>query len=66
MPAMVSPSPTWAADSPTIWVKKTADPVMNVPSPRANSSDWTDEPASERRRRAEAADGAGGGGREKS
>jgi hypothetical protein len=46
-PAMVRPSPTWAAESPTIWVKKTADPVMNVPSPSANSSDCTDSlPAS--------------------
>src|SRR3954452_11484619 len=39
-PAQVRPSPTWAAVSPTIWVKKTADPVMKVPSPRAKSSDW--------------------------
>ncbi len=39
-PAKVRPRPTWAAESPTIWVKKTADPVMNVPSPRAKSSDW--------------------------
>ena len=40
-PAIVSPSPTWAADSPTIWVKNTAEPVMKAPSPSAKSSDWT-------------------------
>src|SRR3954447_9503168 len=40
-PAKVRPRPTWAALSPTIWVKKTADPVMKVPSPKAKSSDWT-------------------------
>ena len=34
--------PTCAADSPTIWVKKTALPVRNVPSPIANSTDCTD------------------------
>src|SRR5919112_2805298 len=39
-PAQVRPRPTWAADSPTIWVKNTADPVMKVPSPRANRSHW--------------------------
>ena len=40
-PAQVRPSPTCAADNPTIWVKKTAEPVMNVPSPSANSNDCT-------------------------
>src|SRR4051794_32488033 len=40
-PAQVRPRPTWAALSPTIWVKNTADPVMKVPSPSAKSSDWT-------------------------
>jgi hypothetical protein len=39
-PAQVRPSPTWAAVSPTIWVKNTADPVMKVPSPRAKRRDW--------------------------
>src|SRR3954454_20970348 len=39
-PAQGRPRPTWAAGSPPSWVKKTADPVMKVPSPRANSSDW--------------------------
>src|SRR3954465_12376827 len=37
---MVRPSPTWAARSPTTWVKNTADPVRKVPSAVANSSDW--------------------------
>src|SRR3954468_6539763 len=37
---MVSPIPTWAARSPTTWVKNTADPVRKVPSAVANSSDW--------------------------
>ena len=41
-PAQVRPRPTWAADSPTIWVKNTAEPVMKVPSPRAKSSDWAE------------------------
>jgi len=41
---MVRPRPTSAAVRPTIWVKKTADPVMKVPSPRAKSSDWRDSP----------------------
>src|SRR4051794_13384765 len=36
---MVRPSPTWAARSPTTWVKNTAEPVRNVPSAVANSSD---------------------------
>ena len=46
-PAMVRPRPTWAALRPTTWVKNTAEPVMNVPSPRAKSSDCTDSrPAS--------------------
>ena len=40
IPAQVRPSPTWAAVSPTIWVKNTAEPVMKVPSPRAKRSDW--------------------------
>ena len=40
MPAIVRPSPTWTTDSPTTWVKNTADPAMNVPSPRAKRSDW--------------------------
>src|SRR5918994_1471666 len=40
MPAIVSPSPTWTTDSPTTCVKNTADPAMNVPSPRAKRSDW--------------------------
>src|SRR3954449_9421262 len=39
-PAQVRPSPTWAARSPTTWVKNTADPVRKVPSAVANSSDW--------------------------
>ena len=42
MPARVRPMPIWAADRPTIWVKKTADPVMNVPSPTAKRIDCTD------------------------
>jgi hypothetical protein len=47
IPAQVRPRPTWAADSPTIWVKKTAEPVMKAPSPRAKSSDWAESrPAS--------------------
>ena len=37
---MVRPSPTCAADRPTIWVKKTALPVRNTPSPNADSTDW--------------------------
>ena len=37
---MVRPRPTWTTDSPTTWVKKTAEPAMKVPSPRAKSSDW--------------------------
>ena len=41
-PAMVRPSPTWAADSPTIWVKNTADPVRKVPWPREKRSDWAE------------------------
>ena len=41
-PAMVRPSPTWAALSPTIWVKKTALPVMKAPSPVANRTDCSD------------------------
>ena len=41
-PATVRPRPTWAALRPTIWVKKTALPVRNVPSPIAKSTDWTD------------------------
>ena len=41
-PATVRPRPTWAAHRPTIWVKKTALPVMNVPSPTANSTDCID------------------------
>ena len=41
-PAQVRPSPTWAAESPTIWVKNTAEPVRKVPSPRAKSSDWAE------------------------
>ena len=36
------PRPTWPAESPTIWVKKTALPVMKVPSPTANSTDCSD------------------------
>src|SRR5262245_1121531 len=36
---MVRPSPTWAARSPTTWVKNTAEPVRNVPSAVANSND---------------------------
>src|SRR6476661_39161 len=40
-PAQVRPRPTWAAVSPTIWVKNTADPVMKVPSPRAKRRDWS-------------------------
>jgi len=42
-PAMVSPRPTSGAVSPTIWVKKTAEPVMKVPSPRAKSRDCSDK-----------------------
>ncbi len=41
-PATVRPMPTWAAERPTIWVKKTAEPVMKVPSPTAKRIDWTD------------------------
>src|SRR6478736_5863692 len=41
-PAMVRPRPTCAAVRPTTWVKKTALPVMNAPSPVAKSTDWTD------------------------
>src|SRR5687768_4790027 len=40
-PATVRPTPTWAAESPTTWVKNTALPVMKVPSPTANRIDWT-------------------------
>ena len=39
-PATVSPSPTCTTVSPTTWVKNTAEPAMNVPSPRAKRSDW--------------------------
>ena len=41
-PAMVRPRPTWAADSPTMWVKNTALPVRNAPSPVAKRIDWND------------------------
>ena len=41
-PAMVRPRPTWAADSPTMWVKNTALPVRNAPSPIAKRIDWND------------------------
>ena len=33
------PTPTWNADRPTIWVKKTALPVRKTPSPIANRID---------------------------
>ena len=36
------PRPTWAADSPVTWVKKTALPVRKTPSPTANSTDCVD------------------------
>ena len=39
---MVRPRPTWAADRPTTWVKKTALPVRKTPSPNAESTDWLD------------------------
>ena len=41
-PAIVRPSPTRAAESPTIWVKKTALPVRKTPSPKADSTDCVD------------------------
>jgi len=42
MPAMERPRPTWAAVSPTMWVKNTALPVRNVPSPTAERTDYID------------------------
>src|SRR5829696_7617258 len=42
IPATVRPTPTCAAERPTIWVKNTADPVRKVPSPTAKRIDWTD------------------------
>ncbi len=41
-PAIVRPRPTWDAESPTMWVKKTALPVRNAPWPTAKRIDWKD------------------------
>jgi len=37
---IVIASPTRDADIPTTWVRKTALPVLNAPSPVENSIDW--------------------------
>ncbi|GAA1954742.1 hypothetical protein GCM10009798_12430 [Nocardioides panacihumi] len=38
---MLMPRPACAADMPTTWVRKTALPVLKVPSPSANTIDCT-------------------------
>ena len=48
---MVRPRPTWAAESPTIWVKKTALPVRNVALADREEDRLRRQPARQRRRR---------------